>query len=156
MVSAALKRRVGYSLAYEGIAIVCTTGLLMLLGSSPLRALPLAVATSVLAIVWNLVWNTLFENLEKRFFKKGRSVFVRVAHAVGFEGGLALMCIPLLAWWLGLTLAEALFAEIGLLAFFLVYTYVFNYVFDKLFGLPESAKAIDPHNVTQHTSCTPK
>lgn len=135
-----MKRRVGYSLLYELIAILCTTGLLVLLGNSPEKSLPMAAATSLLAIVWNLIWNTLFETLEKRFGWKGRSVWFRVIHAVGFEGGLAVICIPFLAWWLGIPLNEAFFTEIGLLAFFLVYTYVFNLSFDKIFGLPESAR----------------
>lgn len=140
MVSKAMKRRIGYSLAYEGIAIICSTGLLALLGNSLARSFPLAIATSVIAILWNLVWNTFFEYLETKFKWKGRSVPVRVAHAIGFEGGLALICIPLLAWWLNLSLVEAFFTEIGLLVFFLIYTYVFNYSFDKVFGLPESAR----------------
>lgn len=148
MVSSAMKRRIGYSLAYEGIAIVCTTVLLTLLGNSPLKAFPLAVATSLLAIVWNIVWNTIFEYLETKFLQKGRSVAVRVVHALGFEGGLAVICIPIMAWWLNMSLLEAFFAEVGLLTFFLIYTYVFNFVFDKIFGLPESARPATPQQET--------
>lgn len=140
MVSSAMKRRFGYSLSYECIAILCSTGLLVLLGNSPIRSLPLSIGTSVIAILWNLIWNTFFEYLEAKFKWKGRSVRVRVVHAIGFEGGLALICIPILAWWLNLSLVEAFFTEAGLLIFFLLYTYVFNYTFDKVFGLPESAR----------------
>lgn len=135
-----MRRRVGYSLSYEGIAIVCTTLLLIILGHELVQSLPLSITTSVLAILWNIVWNSIFEGIEKRFSWKGRAVWVRVLHAIGFEGGLALMCVPILAWWLGLPLVEAFFTQLGLLAFFLFYTYIFNYSFDKIFGLPESAR----------------
>lgn len=135
-----MTRRIGYSLSYEGIAIICSMGLLMLLGHEPIKSLPLSIGTSVLAIIWNVIWNTIFEALERRFHWKGRSIRIRVLHAIGFEGGLAALCVPIMAWWLGISLVEAFFTEIGLLTFFLIYTYVFNFTFDKVFGLPESAK----------------
>ncbi len=140
MISAPMKRRIGYTAAYEAIAIVCSTVLMMLFGNDVTKALPLSMVVSAVAITWNLIWNTFFEFLEKRFSWKGRPVGVRVAHAIGFEGGIALISIPIIAWWLNLSLLVAFFAEIGLLIFFLIYTYVFNFAFDKIFGLPESAK----------------
>lgn len=133
-------RRIGYSLSYEGIAIICSTIILTILGNDPIRSLPLSMGTSLLALLWNFVWNTMFETAEKKFNIKGRSTKVRVVHAIGFEGGLAAMCVPLLAWWLEMPLLEAFLTEAGLLVFFLIYTYVFNLTFDKIFGLPESAK----------------
>jgi uncharacterized membrane protein len=102
----------------------------------------MAVAASVIAIVWNVSFNTLFEKWEARQRVKGRSVLRRVVHAVGFEGGLALVLIPLMAWWFGVGLWEATLMEAGLLLFFLVYTYVFNWSFDRVFGLPASAQAV--------------
>ncbi len=63
----------------------------------------------------------------------------RVAHAIGFEGGLALIMVPFMAWWMGITLWQALVLDVGLLLFFLVYTFVFAWVFDRLFGLPAAA-----------------
>ena len=59
---------------------------------------------------------------------------------MGFEGGLALVLIPLMAWWFGVSLWQATVMEAGLLLFFLVYTYAFNWVFDQVFGLPASAQ----------------
>ena len=52
-----------------------------------------------------------------------------------------MVLIPLMAWWFGVTLWEATVMEAGLLVFFLVYTYVFNWCFDHVFGLPASASA---------------
>lgn len=140
MASSAVKRRIGYTLSYEALAVVCTTGLLVLFGNDPVQSLPFAIVSSITAMIWNFLWNTLFEKMERTFGWKGRSVPVRVFHAVGFEGGLAAILIPIMAWWLQVTLLDALVTELGLLAFFLMYTYVFNLSFDKIFGLPQSAR----------------
>ena len=140
MLSSAVKRRIGYSLAYEGIAIVCSSIILLLAGNSLRLAFPFAAFSSAFALLWNFIWNTLFEQVEKSLDWKGRPTWVRMLHAVGFEGGLGLMLIPIMAWWLAIPLIEAFFTELGLLAFFLLYTYVFSFSFDKIFGLPESAR----------------
>ena len=60
-------------------------------------------------------------------------------YAIGFEGGLVAFLVPVFAWWLGVSLWESLVMDLGLVVFFLVYTFVFNWSFDRLFGLPTSA-----------------
>ncbi|QHJ01103.1 PACE efflux transporter [Xylophilus rhododendri] len=135
-------RRVVFVGLYEGIAIVCTSfGLSATTGGEQQlgRATLVAVACSVVAVLWNLVFNMLFERWEAGQAKRGRSLARRVAHAVGFEGGLALMLIPLVAFGLGVSIVQAFWLDIGLLCFFLVYTFVFNWAFDRIFGLPASA-----------------
>ena len=49
------------------------------------------------------------------------------------------LLVPLIAWWLGVSLMQALVADIGLMAFFFFYTMVFTWGFDRVFGLPVSA-----------------
>ena len=133
------KRRAIYVSVYEFLAIVITAIILAALGQSAVSAGALSVITSVTAIVWNLTFNALFEAWERRQTKRGRSVARRVVHAIGFEGGLALIMVPFMAWWMGITLWQALLLDVGLLLFFLVYTFVFAWVFDHLFGLPAAA-----------------
>ncbi|CAN5686253.1 PACE efflux transporter [soil metagenome] len=135
-----VKRRVVYVSLYEAIAIcVASVGFLAFSREGLSAALPLSVACSVVAVVWNLSYNWLFEKWEATRKTKGRSIGLRVVHSLGFEGGLALVLLPLIAWWLDITLLEALIADIGLLIFFLVYTFVFNWTFDRVFGLPAAA-----------------
>ena len=50
-----------------------------------------------------------------------------------------LFLVPLFAWWFDIGLWQALVMDLGLLVFFLVYTFVFNWCFDRVFGLPASA-----------------
>lgn len=135
-------RRVVYIGLYEVLAIALAgLGLMLMSGESLVASGALATATSAVAVVWNLVFNSLFERWEARQPVKGRSVKRRVAHAVVFEAGLVLMLVPLIAWWLGIGLWEALVMDLALVVFFLVYTFVFNWAFDAIFGLPASARA---------------
>ena len=133
------RRRVLYVSVYEFIAITLSAIVFAALGQSAVSASALSVITSATAIAWNLAFNAMFEAWERRQTKRGRSVARRVAHAIGFEGGLALMLVPFMAWWLGITLWQALLLDVGLLLFFLIYTFVFAWVFDHLFGLPAAA-----------------
>jgi len=135
-------RRVVYVSLYEVLAIALAgLGLMLMSGESLLASGALATATSAVAVVWNLVFNSLFERWEARQPVKGRSVQRRVAHALAFEAGLVLMLVPLIAWWLGIGLWEALVMDLALVVFFLIYTFAFNWAFDEVFGLPASARA---------------
>ena len=137
-----IKRKVVYVGLYEAIAIVvASVGFAAMSGQALSHAAPLSVAASVIAVCWNLIFNSLFEMWESRQAVKGRSVARRVAHAIGFEGGLVVILVPLVAWWLDVSLMAALLMDLGLVVFFLVYTFVFNWVFDRVFGLPASAVA---------------
>lgn len=135
-----LKRRLVYVGLFETIAIASATLLTMAFtGAGPAHAGAISAATSVIAVVWNFAYNTAFEAWEARQTVRGRSTRRRIAHTLGFEGGLALIMVPLIAWWLGISLLEAFVLDVGLLAFFLFYTYGFSLAFDRVFGLPASA-----------------
>ena len=133
-------RRVVYIGLYEVVAIALAGwGLMLMSGKSLFDSGTLAIATSMVAVVWNLVFNTYFERWEARQATTGRSVKRRILHAVSFEIGLVAMLVPLIAWWFGVSLWQALVMDMALVVFFLVYTFVFNWAFDEVFGLPVSA-----------------
>ncbi|QPF72412.1 PACE efflux transporter [Roseateles sp. DAIF2] len=135
-----IKRKLVYVSMYEFFAVGLTSIGLVLAGSNLGHAGVAAVASSAIALGWNLVYNTLFEAWEARQATRGRSVARRIAHALGFEAGLIVMLVPLFAWWLDVSLLHALLLDIGLIIFFLVYTFFFNLAFDRVFGLPASAQ----------------
>lgn len=137
-------RRVVFVGLYELIAIVVSSLLFMATGQSTGDSGVMAVAATTIAIAWNLAFNWLFEQWELRQTQKGRSLLRRIAHAIGFEGGIAAMLIPLMAWWFNISLWEATVLEAGLLVFFMVYTFLFNWAFDRIFGLPASAQNLQP------------
>lgn len=135
-----LKRKVVYVTLYEAIAIAAASlGLAAMTGNSAAHSSVAAVLSSAIAVAWNMVFNQLFETWESRQAVRGRGLRRRIAHAIGFEGGLILMLVPLFAWWLDITLWQALVMDLGLVVFFLVYTFVFSWSFDRVFGLPASA-----------------
>ena len=134
-----IKRKVLYVSLYEGIAIALTSAFFYLLGHGLVSAGVASAVASVIAVVWNLVWNTLYERWESSQRKRGRSLGRRMIHAIGFEGGLVVFLVPFFAWWLQVSLWEALVLDAGLIVFFLVYTFTFSWVFDHIFGLPASA-----------------
>jgi uncharacterized membrane protein len=135
-----LRRRVLQAALYEGIAVAIVAPTLAWLFDSPgVTALALTLATSAVALSWNYVYNALFERWESRQAVKGRSAARRLAHSAGFELGLVVLLVPLIAWWLDVTLWQAFLADLGLMAFFFFYTMAFTWAFDRVFGLPASA-----------------
>ena len=140
-----LKRRLTYVTVFEIIAIILSTLLLMILSHSDAsESLPVAVMVSVAAVIWNFIYNTAFEAWERRKRIVRRTLWIRSAHAFGFEGGLVLICLPLYMIWYDVGLIKAFMMEAALLLFFLVYTFTFTLIFDKIFALSyqnESAAA---------------
>lgn len=135
-----LRRRIVHAVVFELIAIVLVTAAFSLLteaetGSSTV----LAALCSTIAMGWNMVYNKGFEAWEAKQASRRRSVLRRSMHALGFEFGLVVLLVPLIAWWLGVGLWQALVLDIGLMLFFLVYGFAFNWAFDHVFGLPRRA-----------------
>ena len=150
-----LQRRVVYISLYEGIAIVAASAGLALMTDAGLgHSGVLAVVASVIAVIWNLAYTALFERWEARQAVRGRSLRRRIAHAIGFEGGLIALLVPMFAWGLGVTLWQALVMDLGLVVFFLVYTFVFNWGFDRVFGLPRSAQAAPNAAQVHHSAAS--
>ncbi|WP_321915508.1 PACE efflux transporter [Paraburkholderia sp. J11-2] len=145
-----IKRRIVYVALFEGIAILITgSSFASLSGSGMNRAGAAALFSSLIAVGWNFVFNVLFERWEARQTKRGRSVARRIAHAVGFEGGLIVFLVPMIALTLQVPLIEAFAMDIGLSVFFLVYNYVYNLIFDAVFGLPASAMPVTAASDTE-------
>lgn len=136
-------RRVFQAVLYEAVAVAFVGPVLGLLFLQPLAsALGLAVCMSLVALAWNYVFNGWFEAWEARQAVRGRSLRRRLAHGVGFEGGLVIMLVPIMAWWMDTTLWVAFIADLGILGFFFVYAVAFTWTFDRIFGLPQSASPV--------------
>lgn len=137
-----LKRRLVYIGVYELLAIILSALLLeWMTGAGSGHSLVLAIAASAIAILWNLVFNYGFEQWEARSQRTQRNLMARLLHALGFEGGLLIFLVPLLAWWFGISWLEAIVMDLGLLVFFMIYTFIFNWIFDLVFGLPQALQA---------------
>ncbi|GAA0311312.1 PACE efflux transporter [Psychrobacter aestuarii] len=132
-----LKRRIVYVVAFELLAIVLSTLILIKLSHGDAsESLLLAIIVSLAAVIWNFLYNIAFEAWESRRRQTQRTLWTRSIHAVGFEGGLVVICLPLYMIWYDVSLVQAFMMEVALLLFFLVYTFVFTLIFDKIFTLP--------------------
>jgi len=135
------KRKVLQAVLYELIAAFFLAPALALVYDESLAysgALSLMISAS--ALLWNMIFNYLFEYWEARQVKRSRTLLRRLIHSIGFEGGLTLMLLPLIAWWLNISLWAALGTNVGLFVFFFFYALVFQWTFDRVFDVPDSAK----------------
>ena len=135
------RRKIVYAVSFETLGTLVASVYLWLVSDADAgSSLALSVLTATIALSWSYVFNTIFEAWEARQPVRGRSLKRRTAHALLFEGGLVLICIPVMAWWLQVGYLEALVYEAGLIALFIAYTYAFTWGFDRIFGMPASAR----------------
>jgi uncharacterized membrane protein len=100
----------------------------------------LSIVISILGMGWNITFNTLFERWEAKQTDNRRTLKRRILHTLGFEGGLTALLVPTLAIWLKISLWEAFITDIALLTFFLFYSFIFQWLFERVFDTPNSAK----------------
>ncbi|MFI1828427.1 PACE efflux transporter [Streptomyces sp. NPDC020412] len=135
-----VKRRLVYVSGYEVLGFLVGTAVMTLLtGSAPSTTGPLALMISVVATVWNLAFNHLFEAWESRQRDRTRTLRRRVLHAAGFQLTLVCFLIPLIAWWLEITLLQAFLLDLVFIVYIPFYTFGYNWAFDRIFGVPASA-----------------
>ena len=48
-----------------------------------------------------------------------------------------MVLMPFIAWYLGISLWQAFVMDVAFALFYLVYAFVFNWAYDRLFPLPE-------------------
>jgi uncharacterized membrane protein len=135
------RRKIVYAVSFEALGtLVASVYLWLVSEASPASSFALSVLTATVALCWSYVFNSIFETWEARQPVKGRSLARRTAHALLFEGGLVLLLLPIMAWWLQVSVWKALVYEAGLIVVFIAYTYLFTWAFDRIFGLPASAR----------------
>jgi uncharacterized membrane protein len=127
-----ITERILQAVGFELLAILICTPLLAWIMKKPLLDMgAVTVLIAMLALGWNVVFNRFFDRLLERM-NVAHNAWVRVVHALLFEGGLIVMGVPLIAWWLSVSLWQAFLLDIGVLLFFLPYTYVYHWGYDVL------------------------
>jgi len=132
--------RIRHTLSFEiiGLAIVAPLGTWAF--DMPIHDIGVvALFSAVLAAVWNYVFNVLFDrSMIALWGNVHKTVPLRVAHAVLFEAGLLVVLMPLIAWYLHVSLLQAFMMDVSFSAFYLVYAFVFNWAYDVLFPVPHA------------------
>lgn len=139
------KDRIRHAISFEVLGILTATPLFALVFDFPLHHMGMVTLIgATCATVWNYVYNLVFDHAMARWagttLKKIRH---RIIHAILFEAGLLALLVPLVALYLGISLLDALILDLALAGFYLVYAFVFNIGYDRLFPLPEWQNATE-------------
>ncbi len=130
--SRSLKERIFHACTFEFFAILFTILIGIYILNKPMSSMSvLSVLISVTALLLNIVFNWIFDKFFP-FVNGDRPVKIRILHAVGFESTLVLFTVPMIAYVLKVGFVEAFMIEIGFLIFFLFYTYIYNWAYDKI------------------------
>lgn len=146
-----LKRRVIQAISYEIILLSLFIPIVTLVFKQAIMdSAALGMSLTILALLWNMIFNYGFEKWEVRQGWYTRGLKQRLLHALGFEGGLLVLGVPVIAYFLEISLLEAIIADIGFTIVIMVYTFIFQWAFDRLFGEPERTftKSKSPYQPT--------
>lgn len=129
--------RVRHAVLFEIIALILVAPLGgLVFGIDMAHFGVVAVVSTTVAMGWNYVYNLGFDHALVALGKPlDKSAVMRVLHAVLFEGGLLLLLVPFIAWYLAVPLWEAFVMDLGLAGFYLIFALVFNWAYDRAFPL---------------------
>ncbi|WP_109439898.1 chlorhexidine efflux PACE transporter AceI [Acinetobacter haemolyticus] len=126
------KRRLIHAIVYEVILLVIIAIALSFIFDMPMEVTgTLGVFMAVVSVIWNMIFNNYFEKIEHKYNWE-RTIPVRILHAVGFEGGLLIATVPMIAYMMNMTIVEAFILDIGLTLCILVYTFIFQWCYDTV------------------------
>lgn len=135
--------RLRHTLMFEIIGLITCTPLAAWLLERDMAAIgTMSVTITLTAMACNYVFNLVFDHALVMLNRPVavRPPWMRALHAFLFEASLLVITVPMVAWWLDMTFLEALIADIGFAVFFLVYAYVFNLTYDRVFPMPAHAR----------------
>lgn len=124
--------RVLHAILFELFAIVFTVMLTAFFTSHSTSSLAtVIILISLIAMVWNFIYNWLFDKVITGE-RIARGLGIRILHSVLFEGGLLVFTLPLVMYILNIGLWEAFVIDMGMTLFVLVYSVIFNWIYDHL------------------------
>ena len=131
--------RIRHTILFEIIGLaICAPIASWILDKSLAQIGALSIVLSLTAMCLNYVFNLIFDIALVRLGRpvNVRSVWMRVVHAMLFEVSLMFLTIPVVVWWLDMTLWAAFLTDIGFAVFFLIYAFAYNWIYDVVFPIP--------------------
>ena len=136
--------RVRHALSFEAVALAIFIPGSALLFGQPLEHMGfIGIASATIATLWNFIYNWGFDRAMLRL--RGsvqKTLAIRVVHTLLFEAGLVVMLIPMIAWYLGIGLWAALLMDVAIVIFYLVYGFLFNLAYDRVFPVAAATPSI--------------
>ena len=137
MSTRSLPDRLRHAVLFEALALaifVPVSAWLFGYSVSAMGVIGLVSATA--ATVWNFAFNLGFDRIMVRVTgQAAKTLPVRIVHTVLFEAGLVVLLIPMVAWYLGISLWAALMMDLAIVTFYLVYAFAFNLAYDRVFPI---------------------
>ena len=129
--------RIRHAVGFEVIALLLSIPIMSFFFNFDIKDIGvIAVVGSIIATIWNYGFNIVFDKGMVRF---KRSTFktpaIRVLHILLFESGLLMLYLPMVAWYLGISLWQAFIMDASLVGFYLFYNLSYNWAYDKIFPI---------------------
>lgn len=136
-----MKDRIRHTIVFEVLAVtIVTVAGSWVTGHEMEKLASLSILFSFLAMGWNFVYNILFDHWDKKYRGAApRGFWIRTLHAVLFEIVFLFFGIFLVAYWLQISLMDALILDIGFAVFFVIYAFCYNWAYDLVFPIPKEA-----------------
>ena len=130
--------RIRHAVGFEIIALILSIPIMSFFFDFDIKDIGvIAIVGSIMATIWNYGFNIVFDKGMVRF---KRSTFktpaIRVLHVLLFEGGLLILYLPMVSWYLGISLWQALIMDASLVGFYFAYSFSYNWAYDKIFPIP--------------------
>ena len=125
------KERLIHSILFEIMLVSIFTWILHYITKQEMtKVFTLVLVLSAIAVTWNFIFNWIFDK-----YVTGprieRTLKIRAVHALLFEIGLLVPTIPIIAYYLKISLMQAFILDIGFIVFVLIFTVIYNYFYDK-------------------------
>lgn len=134
-----IKDRIRHVILFEIIGLMLITPLGTWAFGMPMHDVGVvAIVGATFATCWNYVYNLGFDHAMLRIVGGVRkTVPIRVVHAMLFEAGLLAILLPFFAWYLEVSVLRALQMDASFALFYMVYAFIFNWVYDVVFPVPQ-------------------
>lgn len=136
--------RIRHTVMFEVIGLA-----LVIPGGAQLFGLPathmgvIGVGSATVATIWNFFFNLGFDHAMRRLIGHARKDLpTRILHALLFEAGLLVLLLPPIAWYLGMGLWETFLMDLAIVIFYVVYAFLFNLAYDRLFPIPAPERMV--------------
>ena len=130
--------RIRHAIGFEVIGLLIVVFGLSQFGFNIGHVGIVGVLFSIIATVWTYFYNQFFDNFIMRTYNvQKKKVHHRILQSIGFEVGLLIITIPVLSVVLKVTLMEAFILDIGLVAFYLFFSFFYNVIYDATFPIKQ-------------------
>ncbi len=132
--------RIRHAISFELIGLALVTPLGAVAFNMPGQDIGVVgIVGATVATGWNYLYNLLFDHaLLRTLGDLNKSMPMRVFHSILFEAGLLAILLPFIAWYLSVSLLQAVWMDLSYALFFVFYAFFFNWSYDRIFPIPST------------------